>query len=92
MGLGHDGGETHSITIVQLYVPGDPTKIGITTNFAQQYKQLQIAHPDTLPEVIPSFYKDLNVFLIELDISIIFMWVISTRLPPEKHSGLANPA
>ena len=53
-------GQTGSVTVVQLYVPGDPNQNGITTTYAQQYEQLQIKHPDRIPQVIDTYYKDLN--------------------------------
>ena len=53
-------GKTRSISIVQLYIPGDQTKTGITTTYAQQYKQLQSTNPNKLLKVIKTYYQDLN--------------------------------
>ena len=66
-------GKTRSITIVKLDVPGDQTKTGITTTYAQQYKQLQLTNPKHLPKVIKTYYQDLDGFITKLDTSIILM-------------------
>ena len=66
-------GQTGSVTVVQLYVPGDPNHTGITTTYAQQYEQLQQTHPDRIPQVIATYYKDLHQFLDQTDTTIILM-------------------
>ena len=55
-------GKTDSVTIVQLYVPGDPSAQGITTTYAQQYEQIQLANQRQVPDVIGQYYRDLHTF------------------------------
>ena len=66
-------GKTRSITVVQLYIPCDTKQTGINTTFAQQYEQLQKLDPLKIPEVLRTFYRDLNSFLANLASLIILM-------------------
>ena len=66
-------GRTGSITVIQLYVPGDPHHTGITTTYAQQYEQLQEAEPDKIPQVLATYYKDLHQLLAQIGTAIILM-------------------
>ena len=77
-------GKTDSVTIVQLYVPGDPSTQGITTTYAQQYEQIQLANRQTVPDVIGQYYRDLHTFLDTLKTQLIVMGDFNEG-PTDKH-------
>lgn len=59
--------------MVQLYVPGETSKQGITTTYAQQYEQLLLQFSETTPNVLKYYYTDLSHFLNTLDTQLILM-------------------
>ena len=71
--MGYIGRETGKVTVVQVYVPGESSKQGIHTTYAQQYEQLLIQFPDQTPNVLHTYFKDLSQFLRTLDSQIILM-------------------
>ena len=56
-----------------MYVPGETSKQGINTTYAQQYKQLLLQYPGKTPNVLKHYYKDLSQFLTTLDSQLILM-------------------
>ena len=66
-------GMTDSVTIIQLYVPGDPSAQGITMTYAQQYEQIQLKHKGQVPDVMGQYYRDLHQFIARTKTKIIVM-------------------
>lgn len=66
-------GRTGSVTVVQLYLPGETSKQGITTTYAQQYEQLLLKFPEKTPQVLKQYYTNLTIFLNTLDTHLILM-------------------
>lgn len=77
-------GTTDSVTIIQLYVPGEPSSLGITTTYAQQYKQLQLENSEHVPDVLSNYYRDPHNFLDTCNTQLILMGDFS-KAPTDKH-------
>ena len=73
-------GQSGSITVLQLYIPCPNSNPGIYTTYAQQYEQIQKANPTKTPNVLKTYFTDLNQFLYKKNTNTIIMGDFNSNL------------